>query len=250
MKGWQIGLIIGGGLGLAAALTSSGPGPNDGGGEGEGEGDPNEGGGGGSSTTAKPKNIGVPFAGGGDDPLWPLIQSKHGRRFEVPFVDVDGKWHGNRSRAFGVSRPWPDGDRHHAGIDLYANGEDIVVAPEDGVVVGRQGGYPGQTGAILLELDSGIVVLLGEVKMGGAAEFGLKLGSRVKRGDPVTRVWWQDSKPETPGIQGGAHMLHFEAYEPGTTQNSKWPKSSSAPSGLLDPTEYLLRARAAAQNIA
>lgn len=209
--------------------------------------DPNKpnGGGGGSSSSTPPRGHGVPFAGGGESPLWPLIQSEHPRRFEVPFVDERGRSHGNVSRSFGVPRPWPSGNRRHAGIDLYANGEDVIVAPESGEVVGRQTLYKG-TGGMMVALDSGVNVFLGETLMGGADEFGIEVGSRVERGQPLTRVGWHDEDPKTPGIQGGAHMLHLEMYEPGIRQNKQWPKSSSAPAGLLDPTEYLLRARAAA----
>lgn len=188
-----------------------------------------------------PASKGVPFAAGGARPAWPIhFSSKEARRFEVPYVDVDGKWHGNASRAFKASR----GDRWHAGVDIYADGEDIVVAPEDGEVVGRQYFYEG-TGAIMLALDSGVNVLLGEVKIGGALEFGLDVGKRVTRGQPVTRVWWHDIDPQKPGIQGGAHMLHLEMYERGQDDNEQWPKGQPPPPKLLDPTDYMLRAKAA-----
>lgn len=222
-----------------------------------GDSDPNapsepdeNGGGGGSSTSARPASrFGVPFAVGGDEPLWPLIRSKHPRRFEVPFYDEQGHVHGNISRAFGVPRPWPVGSRRHVGIDLYANGEDVIVAPESGRVVGRQTLYKG-TGGMMVELDSGVNVFLGETLMGGAEEFGVGVGDRVERGQPLTRVGWHDEDPRAPGIQGGAHMLHFEMYVPGTTENEQWSKSSEAPSSLLDPTAYLLRARAASSDVA
>lgn len=245
MKGWQIGLLVGGGLGIVAAVASSSTSnPNEGGGEPEG--------GGGGESGGPPMPGKVPFGKGGEDPLWPLIKSAHPRRFEVPYVDEDGKWHGNRSRAFGVNRPWGKGDaaeRWHAGVDLYANGEDIIVAPEAGIVVGRQTLYKG-TGALMLALDSGVNILFGETLMGGAAEFGIDVDTRVERGQPLTRVGWHDEDAGEPGIQGGAHMLHLEMYEPGIIRNKQWPKSGGIPAGLLDPTEYLLRARAAATAVA
>lgn len=182
-----------------------------------------------------PASRGVPFAGG-SAPYWPIQASNNRRHGQVGYKDVNGKWHGNMARAFRASR----GSRHHAGIDIYANPNDVVVAPEDGVVVGRQTFYAG-TGAMLIETDSGIVVLLGETKMGGAGEFGVDIGTRVKAGQPVTRIGRSNS---------GSHMLHFETYTGGTRKNSPWYKSGGPPPNLLDPTDYLLRAKARMETVA
>jgi murein DD-endopeptidase MepM/ murein hydrolase activator NlpD len=173
---------------------------------------------------------GVAFAEGGS-PVWPIAASSSApRKYEVPYKDTSGHWHGNAARAFKASRD----SRFHAGVDLYANGNDVLVAPEDGVVVARQTFLHG-TGAILIQLDSGIVVLLGETKMGGAEEFGVGVGTRVRAGQPVTRV----------GVTtNGSHMLHLETYRQGTTKNYPWYKDKPLPSRLLDPTNWLLVAKA------
>ena len=193
------------------------------------------GGGSGSGTSSAhpyppPANRGVPFAPGGAT-VWPIAaNSRASRKYEVPYKDVNGQWRGNSSRAFKASR---DG-RFHAGVDLYANGGDVLVSPGDGVVVGRQTFLNG-TGAMLIALDSGIVVLLGETKMGGAAEFGVVVGSRVHAGQPVTRV----------GVtNAGSHMLHIETYRKGTVTNEPWYKDRSPPPELLDPTNWLLAGKA------
>ncbi len=184
-----------------------------------------------------PASRGVPFAGGAARPFFPIESSTNRRFGVVSYRDLNGKWHGRASRAFKASR----GSRFHAGIDLFANPGDIVLAPEDGVVVGRQTFYAG-TGAMLIELDSGIVVLLGETKMGGADEFGVTKGSRVRAGQPVSRIGLSNT---------GSHMLHFETYRAGTTKNIPWYKGrSNPPPALLDPSDYLLRGRARLEAVA
>jgi murein DD-endopeptidase MepM/ murein hydrolase activator NlpD len=179
---------------------------------------------------ATPVDRGVPFAGGGQ-PIWPLHpDSQHPQRYTVSYKGADDRWYGRASRAFMASRD----SRYHAGVDLFANAGDLVVAPEDGVVVGRQPFLNG-TGAMLVALDSGPVVLLGETKMGGADEFDVDVGTRVQRGQPLTRVGLTNA---------GSHMLHLETYAAGTTHNFPWYKSRPRPPQLLDPSEWLLTARA------
>ena len=175
-----------------------------------------------------PRNVGLDFAVGGN-PTWPIRMSTHRRAGEVAYRTVDGKMIGNGARAIKASR----GDRHHAGIDLYAFPDDLVVAPEDGTIVGEQSFYAG-TRAVLIALDSGPVILLGETNPGGLREFDLTVGSRVRKGQPVTRVGQSST---------GSHMLQVEMYEAGTTKNQRWPRGSAPPRDLLDPTDYLLRAK-------
>ncbi len=185
---------------------------------------------------AKPKYRGAPFAVGGN-PVWPIHpSSRHWGEYDVSYQDVTGKWHGRAARAFRWSR---DG-RWHAGVDLFANAGDVVVAPEDGVVVGRQTFLNG-TGAMMVQLDSGLNVLLGETRMGGAEEFGVRVGSRVKRGQWLTRVG------ET---HAGSHMLHLETYQCCPTTNEPWWKARGRPDLLRDPTDWLLRAKAASERVA
>ena len=173
---------------------------------------------------------GVPFAVGGS-PVWPIHpQSTHRREGDLSYKDAAGKWHASSARAFKASRK----DRHHVGIDIWAAPGDVVVAPEDGVIVAQQTFLLG-TDAMLIELDSGITVLLGEVERGGAKEFGLKTGSRVRRGEPVTRV----------GLSNvGSHMLHLETYACCPRKNIRWYKGSPANAKIRDPTDWLLRAKA------
>lgn len=180
-------------------------------------------------------NRGVPFAQGGN-PVWPIGPgSTNRRRYEVPYKDINGKWHGNWARTFKA----PRNGRFHAGIDLYANAGDILLAPEDGVVVGRQTFLNG-TGAMLIELESGIVVLLGETKMGGAEEVAREydqpvanIGTHVRKGQPVTKVGLTNN---------GSHMLHLETYTAGTRRNYPWRQGQQPPARLLDPTDWALRA--------
>lgn len=169
----------------------------------------------------------VPFAIGASILKWPLI-TKNPRGFEVPYKKKDGKYIGNASRSFGVPRS--DGVRKHAAIDLYSYGNDVVVAMESGKVVGIQG-FLGPTKAMLIEGNSGIVILYGEIKDGSWKEFDLKKGSSVKIGQPIARVGINDV---------GTSMLHIETYTKGTTRNTQW--EGSPPPNLLNPTKYLLQA--------
>lgn len=182
-----------------------------------------------------PADRGVPFAVGGR-PVWPIAASSSApRKHEVPYRDVDGVWHGNVSRAFKAER----GGRYHAGIDLYANSGDVLVSPESGVIVGRQTFLNG-TGAMLIQLDSGVTVLLGETMMGGAEEvarrFGTQpvgIGTRVRAGQPVTVVGTTDA---------GSHMLHIETYACCPKHNDPWYAGNRPPPLLRDPTNWLLKA--------
>lgn len=170
----------------------------------------------------------VPFAVGSSNLKWPVI-TKHVRGKEVPYKKVDGKYVGNAARSFGVPRQ--DGIRKHAAIDLYCYGEDVVIAMESGVVVGIQG-FLGPTKALLIQGDSGVVSLYGEIKNNSWSEFDIKKGTKVKAGQPIARIGINDA---------GTSMLHFETYTKGTTQNAQW--KGSPPSNLLNPTKYLLQAQ-------
>lgn len=190
----------------------------------------------------RPRTLqGVPFAQGAPNPVFPVASSsKHSRRLDVSYKDVDGKYHGRWGRIFGASRR--DGQRYHAGIDLFANPGDVIVAPEAGTIVGTQNFLNSIDGAgpdaMLIEGDNGVTILLGEID---EKAYGLKVGDRVTRGQPVARI---------QATAGGDHMLHIETYRNGLTHNQQWWKGSPAPSHLLDPTDYLLRAAAAEQAMA
>ena len=180
----------------------------------------------------EPRQVkGVPFALGGKRPVWPVISSSS-RGNEVAYADINGDPHGNWERRFGANRD----DHTHAGVDLYANNGDILVATENGTIIGAQTFHLG-TDALLLQTDSGIVILYGEADPKSWKEFGIAKGSRVRAGQPIARVGcmvgtWKNCD---------SHMLHLETYIAGTEQNKRW--TGSPPFGLLDPTRYLLRAQ-------
>lgn len=164
--------------------------------------------------------ISVPFAAGHPTPVWPL-------------PDVAKRVATYGGLAFGAQRKI--GARHHAGVDILASRRDIVVAPESGEIVASQTFNGPDAHALLVQTDTGPVLLLGEVSPGSWSEFGVAVGSRVTAGQPVARV----------GVNpGGSTMLHFETYTEGTDRNAQWWKGSAPPSGLLNPTRYLEQAAA------
>lgn len=157
----------------------------------------------------------VPMAAGAMSPVWPL-----------PAV-------GRRSYNFGASRA--GGQRHHAGVDLYAPRGSVILAPEDGTVIATQPFNGPNAVALLLETDTGAVILLGEIEPGSWRIYGVDVGVRVEAGDRVANV----------GINpGGSTMLHFEMYAPGTRRNHRWFQGSAPPPSLLNPTSYLQSAAA------
>lgn len=183
------------------------------------------------------KAFDVPFAIGSSTPAWPIASSsKHPQRLKVSYIDVDKDVHGRFARRFGASR---DG-RRHVGMDLFGNIGDIVVATENGTVVGLQHYHLG-TWALLEETDTGLVVLYGEIKKNSWDEFGVDIGSKIKRGQPIAHISL---------IGEDSHMLHFETYTSGVTKNIKWPSGSAAPTEIRNPTLYLLKAKALESGVA
>jgi murein DD-endopeptidase MepM/ murein hydrolase activator NlpD len=184
-----------------------------------------------------PVNHGVPFAQGPAAPTWPIHKSsKNKRKYDVSYKDVNGETHNRGSRRFKASRG--DGARYHAGIDIFADDGDVVLSPESGVIVADQnflGSIPGED-AMLIQGDSGTTILLGEIVAESmTTQFGLKEGSRVKKGQPVAIVAL---------TANGSHMLHFETYTQGADRNRSWKQGQKPHPTLRDPTAYLLRARA------
>lgn len=154
-------------------------------------------------------------AQGTASPFWPL-----------PRVTKRVATYGGK--AFGAARK--RGRRHHAGVDIIAPRGAEVVAPESGVVVATQRFNGPNAHALLLQTDTGPVILFGEVEPGSWNQYGAAIGSRVEGGQPVAQV----------GINpGGSTMLHYEMYQEGTSRNHQWWKGGAAPSQLLDPTVYL-----------
>ena len=180
----------------------------------------------------KPRKVGVPEYTGDPCPVWPLDTP---RKETVSYRDVSGEYHGNMARRMGACR---DGcNRHHAGVDLYANAGDPVLAAEAGRVVNTQSFLAGSH-AILVEGPSG-VILYGEVTKNSWREFGANKGTRVAKGQPIARV---------ARLPSGSHMLHMEGYSVGTRKNERWRKVT--PANLRDLSSFLLRAKAAEAAVA
>lgn len=79
--------------------------------------------------------LGVPFAPAPEGRLayWP-IRSTHDLGRTVSYYDAEGKAHGGTAgRCFGGRR---GGGRNHVAVDLYGRHHDVVVACEDGTVIG------------------------------------------------------------------------------------------------------------------
>jgi hypothetical protein len=188
------------------------------------------------------KKTEVTFAAGANRPRWP-IQTTDKRKLQVSYQDVRKLWHGRWGRHFGASRKGKKGPRIHAGVDLFADPGDVVLAVEDGEILAALPFYEG-TGAVYQKTDSGIVINYGEIERGSWTEFGIpngiETGHRVKVGDPIGRIGLSDT---------GSHMLHIETYASDVTLDEirggdlQWPAGTEPPVHLLDPTRYLVRAQ-------
>jgi len=185
-----------------------------------------------------PKPLGVPFAEGVDRPVWPL-RTRHPRRGVVSYRGVDGKVRGRWGRRFAAPREGRKGkrDRNHAGIDLFANPGDAVLAIADGVVTAVQSFHLGSW-AVFVEHGQA-VVMYGEVQKRSWSQLGVSVGARVKAGQPIARVACM-TRDEDGACT--SHMLHVETYAPGTTQNHRWYAGDEAPPALRDPSLLLLHA--------
>lgn len=202
----------------------------------------------------------------GTDARWPIAPYK-GRNLKVArFVEGSGP---NSGRCIGYRRS--SGARHHSGIDIYCKYKDVIVACEDGTIVNF---YYFYNGTYSLIVDHGsFVIHYGEVDGTSLIVSGLKTpklraaqngnildgdskrqtytpsstgapdwiarsvgtGSKVKAGQQIAIV----------GKMNKSSMLHFEMYVAGTIANKLWKPFpiASPPSGLLDPTNYLLKLR-------
>ncbi len=183
------------------------------------------------------------FAQGGPRPRWPL-KTKAKRKLQVSYQDVRDKWHGRWGRHFGASRANKEGDKRiHVGVDLFADPGDEVVATEDGEILAILPFYKG-TSAVYLLTDSGLIVNYGELEPSSWTKYGIRGGigtqQRVSAGDTLARVGLSTD---------GSHMLHIETYEPTVSVDEirqgimRWPKGEPPPAGMLDPSEYLVRAQ-------
>jgi len=138
--------------------------------------------------------------------------------------------------AFGAERKFDT----HKGVDLYAPADTPVYAIEDGVVVniavftGASIGMPwwNETKVVKVEGESGVLVY-GEIKPIG----GIKLNDEINEGDQLGIVLTvlQNDKGRPMS------MLHFARHRHNVIGNGRWLVGDPQPSGLLDPTNLLIR---------
>lgn len=230
-------VILGGaavGAFVAAVAKSSSSGSSSGGGK-------SRGGGGPQPPTELPASVvppklaGAPFAEGIARPLWP-VRTGHQRRGVVSYRGTDGKVRGNWARRFaaprGGGRP-----RRHAGIDLYAHAGDQVLAIANGTISAVQSFHLGSWAVFV---DHGpVTVMYGEVDKNSWRRLGLAVGSPVKAGEPIAEV---ACMVRDAAGRCTSHMLHLEAYVPGTVENHPWYVDRSVPEALRDPSLLLLLA--------
>ncbi len=185
-----------------------------------------------------PKPLGVPFAEGFGRPVWPL-RTSHPRRGVVSYRGIDGKVRGRWGRRFAAPREGTKGkrDRNHAGIDLFANPGDAVLAVAEGVVVAVQSFHLGSWAVFVDHGQS--VVMYGEVDKRSWSRVGVSVGACVKAGQPIAEV---ACMVRNDGGGCTSHMLHVETYTKGTTQNQRWYEGDEAPPALRDPSLLLLHA--------
>jgi murein DD-endopeptidase MepM/ murein hydrolase activator NlpD len=182
------------------------------------------------NVAALPGDSPVPFAALNVEDsasFWPIITADP-QTLLVSYLTTDDKEVGNKSRRFFGNRN--QGARHHVGIDLFCKEGDDVIAVAAGKIVGfahflNSGGE--QTFQLLVNHGS-VVVNYGEVVDNSDQLFHWRLGDAVQAGQRIGRI-------------GATKMLHFETYKPGVTHNQVWMVGGQRPSGLLNPTQLLLR---------
>lgn len=192
----------------------------------------------GRSPMAVPADNPVPFA-----PLpppgshWPVRTSHPSARLVSYMYQAPSGIVGRAGRMFLAGRKGTNQGRTvlrwHAGVDLFAHVNDVVVACEAGTLVDFSFFYQARSGQrtykLLVEHEgSGIVINYGELRGDSLSGNGLEVGMRVGAGQPIG--WVSDTS-----------MLHFETYVKGTTRSHRWWKADkNPPRELLNPTRYLL----------
>jgi hypothetical protein len=146
--------------------------------------------------------------------------------------------------SFGGDRPsscsGEDCERNHCGVDILAPFGQITVAMGAGVVIATQGwaskkGRTDRTSqALLLQLDGGPVIVYGGMEPKSWERFGVKVGVRVRAGQPVCSVGYYPN---------GSTMAHMEARRRGTKSAKPWTINTPPPSSLLNLTPLLVRAK-------
>jgi len=151
---------------------------------------------------------------------------------------------------------WEDrGDRHHAGVDMYAPAFSDVVAIEDGIVLEvseftspKKIHYWNVTYSILIKTDNGIIHRYAELH-----DTQIKTGDQIKAGDLIGHVGVvlnleKIDKNSPPYIQklkskGVPSMLHFEMLKEIPESTDKYLGGNffrnEIPESLMDPTNYL-----------
>jgi murein DD-endopeptidase MepM/ murein hydrolase activator NlpD len=157
---------------------------------------------------------------------WPVV-TDHPQALEI-----SGEATSRPLRRFNAPRPAVRADnptRRHAGVDLFARPGDLVVAVEDGRIVGFYPFLRARTGemsyALLLAHD-GFVANYGEVREASLRSRGLAVGDAVRAGSVIAEI-------------SDTAQLHFEIYASGATRNQSWPHGAPQPDGVRDPTRFL-----------
>lgn len=175
-----------------------------------------------SATTTAAVSQPVPAA----RPYWPVVTAR------ADWNTISSQPDCVRLRCFEAPRPvsrLDNPERHHAGVDLYANPGDAVIAVEDGTIIGF---YPflraatGEMSYAILVAHAGYVANYGEVRENSLRARGLEIGARVRAGQEIASV-------------SDTSMLHFETYQPGTRRNYSWRYDEQRPAAVIDPTPRL-----------
>lgn len=133
------------------------------------------------------------------------LQRKKHLIFSVPVGKPTSGW---ISSSYGPRiSPFTGTKAMHYGIDIAARVGSPVYAPADGVVI-FAGNKAGFGRFLMVAHDHGIVT-----KYGHNAELFVKMGERVKRGDPIAAVG-------SSGRSTGPH-LHYEIWVNGKPQDPK-----------------------------
>jgi murein DD-endopeptidase MepM/ murein hydrolase activator NlpD len=194
-----------------------------------------------NAPAADPASTGAALFAPASGLYWPVRNPKSHYGRAVCFKGSDGKGYGTSSgshkREFLAGRPATakDPDRYHAGIDVFGDYHDVIVACEAGTVVNFYPFYPKDhplVWCLLVQGKSGTVINYGEVDPASLKKYGIKKGMTVAPGQPIAEVgrMVQDS------------MLHFETYPAGTTRNVSYKKKDgdNVLKSFLNPTQYLL----------
>lgn len=161
----------------------------------------------------------IPYAPG-KGKFWPVASSNKN-------LDV-------KARSFHASREKEK--RFHAGIDLYADPGNAIIAMDDGIVLSFPTGYVGLDSIVIQH--GNITVLYGEI----LRDKSIKIGDKVSAGQVIGTA--AKSKGKSPDAVEST-MLHLETWDVNHPPNkfNPWYQTNPAPAGLLDPTMYLIRTR-------